>query len=108
VPAVRCDLDHRQAFHTAGGVTVPANLDTLCRTHHRLKHETDWTTTAEPDGTLRWTAPSGRTYRSDPADHHGEDPALNAYLAAASARRQQTPPPPSPTTVGSSDEKPPF
>src|SRR5947209_10838663 len=41
-PTVRCDLDHTLAFHSADGDTVPANLTALCRHHHRLKHETDW------------------------------------------------------------------
>jgi hypothetical protein len=87
-PAARCDLDHTLAFHTENGDTTPDNLVALCRRHHRLKHETDWTYTATPTGHVTWTAPSGRTYTQapeyyddeylsnpiPPADNHPTDP----------------------------------
>lgn len=86
-PASQCDLDHVKAFHTEGGETVEPNLGNLCPTHHCLKHETDWNYVLLPDGTARWTSPCGRTY-DDPPEHHDDDPALNAYLAADSERRR--------------------
>ncbi|MGO1523212.1 MAG: DUF222 domain-containing protein [Nesterenkonia sp.] len=36
IPAERCDLDHQIPWD-AGGETSAANLQTLCRRHHRLK-----------------------------------------------------------------------
>jgi hypothetical protein len=79
-PAARCDLDHTIAFHTDHGDTTADNLVTLCRHHHRLKHETDWTYTQKANGDVHWTAPSGRTYPT-PAEHHTDDQALNAFYA---------------------------
>ncbi len=37
-PAKACDLDHVQAYND-GGTTEPGNLATVCRHHHRMKHE---------------------------------------------------------------------
>ncbi len=39
-----------------------SNLESLCRNHHLLKHTGDWTPVGDPNGTLTWTGPSGRTY----------------------------------------------
>ncbi|MDO7881496.1 HNH endonuclease signature motif containing protein [Salinibacterium soli] len=50
-----CDLDHTTAWHH-GGTTSAANLRPLCRSHHRLKHHTRWTTTGH-----HWTSPTGHT-----------------------------------------------
>ena len=63
-PARRCDLDHRQPWND-GGPTCPCNLDTLCRTHHRLKTFTTWHATRTTN-TLTWTSPLGRTYTDHP------------------------------------------
>ena len=63
-PARRCDLDHRQPWND-GGPTCPCNLDTLCRTHHRLKTFTPWHAT-RTHNTLTWTSPLGRTYADHP------------------------------------------
>ncbi len=67
--AHRCDLDHTIAYRENGSVghTSADNLTHLCRTHHRLKHTTRWTTTQHPDGTLQWTSPTGRTRTTRPA-----------------------------------------
>lgn len=83
-----CDLDHVDAFHTEGGETVQANLAPHCRSHHRLKHETDWRYELRDDGGTDWTAPSGRGYRKEP-DYYGDDPELSAYLTGMSERRRQ-------------------
>lgn len=68
VPAHRCDLDHREPFdpHTGAGPTSAANLDSHCRSHHRLKHRPDWGIRRQSDGTLVWTPPSGHIYRTEP------------------------------------------
>jgi len=69
--AVVCDLDHTIPFNhqdpTAGGLTVLDNLKCLCRQHHRLKTFGGWRDTQLSDGTVIWTSPAGRTYRTSPA-----------------------------------------
>ncbi|MDR1823825.1 MAG: HNH endonuclease [Bifidobacteriaceae bacterium] len=45
VPAARCELDHIQPFDSlkpAGGQTVAANLQPLCKSHHQLKTHHGW------------------------------------------------------------------
>lgn len=64
--AASCDVDHSTAW-ADGGTTGLDNLATLCRKHHRLKHETGWRVVHEGDGTLRWHSPTGRRYRTRPA-----------------------------------------
>jgi hypothetical protein len=63
-PARKCDLDH--TVHYPEGPTAPTNLGTLCRHHHRLKHESDWNLTQHHDGVFRWTSPTGREYTTTP------------------------------------------
>ncbi|WP_162606049.1 HNH endonuclease signature motif containing protein [Jiangella aurantiaca] len=64
-PARSCDIDHVVAF-TAGGTTSAANLQPLCETHHLLKHHGHWTVQRAPDGTTRWTGPTGLRYEGPP------------------------------------------
>ncbi|MGI8695842.1 MAG: DUF222 domain-containing protein, partial [Mycobacteriales bacterium] len=80
-PAAAADIDHTIP-HPSGG-TTQANLATLCRRHHLLKHETRWQLTNHGDGTLTWTTPTGHTYRTEPErwaqaapdpDPAGDDP----------------------------------
>lgn len=66
MPAANCDQDHVIPWPL--GETKPANLHCLCRHHHRAKHETGWQVSMSPDGVCSWTSPSGRTYRTRPAD----------------------------------------
>nr|CRL70218.1 13e12 repeat-containing protein [Mycolicibacterium malmesburyense] len=74
-PAAICDLDHTTPFNhadpTEGGLTVPSGLADYCREHHRLKTFHDgpggWRDEQLPDGTIVWTSPTGRTYRTSPA-----------------------------------------
>lgn len=66
MPASRCDQDHVVPW--PAGDTTPANLLTLCRHHHRAKHETGWSVRMTPDGVCIWTSPSGRDYRTAPGD----------------------------------------
>lgn len=69
-PAEDCDIDHTVPFDhhdpTRGGLTVPDNLKCLCRFHHRLKTFGGWSDEQYPDGTVVWTSPSGKTYRTTP------------------------------------------
>ena len=64
-PARRCDLDH--VVRWPEGPTDAANLAALCRHHHRLKHQTQWTVRAGPGGELAWTTPTGHRYLTSPA-----------------------------------------
>jgi hypothetical protein len=61
-PAEFADLDHRVAF-AAGGRTTADNLHCLCRHHHRLKHEGNWSIQRSADNTYTWISPTGRRYR---------------------------------------------
>jgi Domain of unknown function (DUF222) len=73
-PTAICDLDHTTPFNhanpAAGGLTVPWGLADYCREHHRLKtfHSGPggWNDEQLPDGTIVWTSPTGRTYRTTP------------------------------------------
>lgn len=65
-PARECDLDHLAAW-SAGGVTDDDNLAPECRHHHRIRHETRWNPSRDPDtGDLRWTSPLGAQIAEDP------------------------------------------
>ncbi len=71
-PATVCDVDHTIPFNhqdpAAGGLTVLENLKCLCRQHHRLKtFHGGWRDKQLADGTVVWTSPTGRTYRTSPA-----------------------------------------
>lgn len=70
-PAVISDVDHTVPFNhadpAAGGRTVWENLKCLCRLHHRLKTFGGWQDRQLADGTVVWTSPTGRTYRTSPA-----------------------------------------
>jgi hypothetical protein len=67
-PAEVCDLDHTVPFPV--GPTHASNLKLLCRYHHLLKTFYTgcggWTDRQLPDGTVKWTAPSGHTYTTAP------------------------------------------
>jgi hypothetical protein len=68
-PAEFCDIDHTVPYQV-GGPTHPSNLKLLCRCHHLLKTfytgSGGWADTQLPDGTVVWTAPTGRTYSTKP------------------------------------------
>ena len=60
------DLDHVQAFRE-GDETTTANLQSLCRRHHRLKHHGTWHVDRDDTtGITTWTDRCDRTYRSHP------------------------------------------
>jgi hypothetical protein len=64
-PATRCDFEHGIPFE-AGGRTCLCNADPKCRHDHRLKQHPGWHADRLPDGTIRWTTPSGRQYTTEP------------------------------------------
>lgn len=67
-PAEYCDIDHAIPYPL--GPTHPSNLRCLCRKHHLLKTfwvgEDGWSDIQQPDGTIVWTGPTGRTYTTYP------------------------------------------
>ncbi len=67
-PADRADLDHTRPY--PAGPTSAANLAALCRPDHRLKTLTRWRVEQHPDGTLRWTSPTGQRYDTHPPPTH--------------------------------------
>jgi Domain of unknown function (DUF222) len=64
-PAARCDVEHNTPYE-AGGRTCLCNAGPKCRHDHRLKQHPKWRVDQLPDGTFRWTTPSGRTYTTEP------------------------------------------
>jgi Domain of unknown function (DUF222) len=58
------DLDHTIPWPE--GPTAAANLATLCRHHHRVKHSPGWSVEHRPDGVLEWTTPVGRRFTTEP------------------------------------------
>jgi len=64
-PAAQCDHEHNIPYE-AGGRTCLCNTGPKCRHDHRLKQHPKWRVDQLPDGTFRWTTPSGRTYDTEP------------------------------------------
>ncbi|HSP76459.1 MAG TPA: DUF222 domain-containing protein [Cryobacterium sp.] len=64
--AAHSDLDHTLDWQFEG-ITAHDNLAHLCPADHALKSETRWSYVLLPDGTLKWTSPTGRTFLSEPA-----------------------------------------
>jgi hypothetical protein len=64
-PAAQCDAEHNTPYE-AGGRTCLCNTGPKCRHDHRLKQHPKWKVHQLPDGTFRWTTPSGRTYTTEP------------------------------------------
>jgi hypothetical protein len=64
-PAAQCDHEHNIPYE-AGGQTCLCNTGPKCRHDHRLKQHPQWTVDQLPDGTFRWTTPSGRSYDTEP------------------------------------------
>ncbi len=73
-PAWRCDLDHIIPFRQGCcGPTDRSNLGPLCRSHHRLKHETGWHKQRDQQtGQTTWRSPLGKHYRLEPIDFRGD------------------------------------
>jgi hypothetical protein len=64
-PASQSDYEHNIPYE-AGGRTCLCNGAPKCRHDHRLKQHPGWTVEQRPDGTFRWTTPSGRSYTTEP------------------------------------------
>jgi hypothetical protein len=64
-PAGRCDFEHNIPYE-AGGRSCLCNGNPKCRHDHRLKQHPRWNAEQLPGGYVRWTAPSGRQYVTEP------------------------------------------
>lgn len=64
-PAEHCDVDHVVA-HADGGATAPANLQLLCRRHHRVKTHGAWAVAMTSDGVCVWQSPVGQWFHTMP------------------------------------------
>jgi hypothetical protein len=109
-----CDADHSVPHHQ-GGCTDTENCGLVCRRHHRLKTFTAWRWRREPDGSLEWTDPSGRTWRRgpsavlllpEPTPTEEHDGATRVPDAASSPRATRAGP--EPTRDAVRDDVPPF
>jgi hypothetical protein len=67
--AKHCEPDHVIPY-SRGGPTAIWNLTSLCKHHHRVKHNAGWTLTMTREGTCTWTDPHGRQYATHPTNHH--------------------------------------
>jgi hypothetical protein len=67
--AKRCEPDHVIPYQ-AGGPTAIWNLASLCKHHHRVKHNAGWRLTMTRDGDCTWTDPHHRQYATHPVNHH--------------------------------------
>ncbi len=64
-PAKWCEAHHVIPV-SEGGPTDLANLVLKCSRHHHIGHKPGWSEKMEPDGSLRITDPSGRTFVTYP------------------------------------------
>jgi Domain of unknown function (DUF222) len=67
-PASTSDFEHNTPYET-GGRSCLCNGGPKCRHDHRLKQQPGWKVDQLPDGTFRWTTPSGRSYDTEPTRH---------------------------------------
>ena len=93
--AHRTDLDHTVAW-AHGGATSHDNLASLCRAHHRLKHESGWRVVQEAGGVMRWTSPAGHVLRTMPERPfmpvaHGAVPGLDPGRQPLATRVRRAP-----------------
>ena len=73
-----CDLDHTDDWQY-GGATDAVNLAHLCKRHHALKHNTDWSYTQDEFGVMTWVSPTGATHVTEPETWlQGKPPAAEA------------------------------
>jgi len=64
-PSAQADFEHNIPYED-GGRTCLCNGGPKCRHDHRLKQHPRWKVDQLPDGTFRWTTPSGRQYTAEP------------------------------------------
>jgi len=117
--ATLSEIDHTQAWNT-GGRTDVDNLVHLCKSCHRLKHQSSFTTSQGPGGALTWTTPAGKKYRSAPAttDPASYDPNSTDNRPTDPIDAAATPAPPTPAPAPArpsasaprlgADDPPPF
>lgn len=86
-----CDLDHIEP-HGRGGPTSAANLEPLCRHHHRVRHHTLWRRDTKPD-LIDADPPLPSGARSRPP---GEQPVWTSPTGHRLLPPSQIPPTPSP------------
>ncbi|GMA42348.1 hypothetical protein GCM10025883_45410 [Mobilicoccus caccae] len=74
-PAGACDMDH-DIDYADGGPTSESNVSAKHRGGHNHKTHRTWHSHREPapDGTIIWTTPTGRRYRTTPWDYRDPDP----------------------------------
>ncbi|WP_312180556.1 DUF222 domain-containing protein [Arthrobacter sp.] len=58
-------IDHTRPW-AQGGNTEHSNLEHLCPKHHRFKTLGHWKATQPEPGSIQWTSPTGRRYRTAP------------------------------------------
>ena len=63
-------IDHTRPW-AHGGNTVHSNLEHLCPKHHRFKTLGHWKARQPEPGTIEWTSPMGRSYRTTPMLGYG-------------------------------------
>ncbi|MBD8043488.1 DUF222 domain-containing protein [Arthrobacter sp. Sa2BUA2] len=63
-------IDHTRPW-AHGGNTVHSNLEHLCPKHHRFKTLGHWKARQPEPGTIEWTSPMGRSYRTTPMFGYG-------------------------------------
>ncbi|MCV7337235.1 MULTISPECIES: hypothetical protein [Mycolicibacterium] len=85
----RASAEVGAALNLTSGAASRANLECLCRFHHRLKTFGGWSDTQYPDGTVVWTSPSGKTYRTTPG---GAD-LFNSFATVPCGQPQPARPP---------------
>ena len=83
-PARTCDFEHNVPYE-AGGRTCLCNGGPKCRHDHRLKQQPGWKVDQLPDGTFRWTTPTGRSYDTEPTRY----PILGRAIAMGAGRGRE-------------------
>ncbi|WP_246168662.1 HNH endonuclease [Arthrobacter luteolus] len=70
----RSEIDHTTPW-ARGGPTEHSNLEHLCPKHHRFKTLGHWKARQPEPGSIEWTSPTGRAYRTEAAlDYLGHLP----------------------------------
>ncbi|MBD7994322.1 DUF222 domain-containing protein [Arthrobacter sp. Sa2CUA1] len=90
-------IDHTLPW-AQGGATDHSNLEHLCPKHHRFKTLGHWRARQPEAGTIEWTSPVGRTYRTGPILAYTEQDFSAQPVAAFTATSNDE---------VSSDERPP-
>jgi hypothetical protein len=92
--ATLSEIDHTQPWNT-GGPTDVDNLVHLCKSCHRLKHQSSFSTSQGADGALTWTTPSGKEYTSGPVKKNPASYGIGTGdQISATATAPKTVPPP--------------